>query len=191
MDSAFWQGFAALPAVFYHGFDVCHSGWSLFYLCVGFSLLHTTALHSHAWAPHFPDYFPFRPFFYQGCFLPGLCKITYLFPAAGLDLRCPAGSNLAANAVLMLFTLRCVSHLASHHQLCGDSQVLSESQTVRCSHCWGKSFAPLCARAEHEQPEGLNHARASCQIIPAGSCKVQHRFQSTFQGGVCLSPSQS
>lgn len=68
-----------------------------FYLSVGFSLLHAAALHSYAWASHFPGYFPFGPFFYQSCFLPGLCKITYLFPAAGLDLRCPAGSTLAAS----------------------------------------------------------------------------------------------
>ena len=92
---------------------------------------------------------------------------------------------------LMVFTLRYISHLASHCRLCGRSQVLSASQAVRCSHCWGKSFACLSARAEREEPEGLGCARASCQVSPAGSCKVQQWFQSIFQAGVRFSLSQS
>ena len=98
-------GLCCPASSFYPGFDVCHMGWSLFICLLGFPCCVPLRLvpmlrrsRSLALALlRFPPSFPVGPFSYQGCFLPSLCKITSLFPAAGLDLRCPAGSTLAAN----------------------------------------------------------------------------------------------
>lgn len=155
-------GLCCPASSFYPGFDVCHTGWSLFICLLGFPCCAPLRLvpvlrcsHSLALAlPHFPPSSSVGPFSYQGCFLPAPCKITSLFAAAGLGLRCPADSILAAQWQLMLFTPCCISHLASHRRLCGRSQELSGSQAMTCSHCWGKSFAHVSARAECEEPEG-------------------------------------
>lgn len=91
---------------FYPGFDVCHTGWSLFICLLCFpccvslrSVPMLSRSHSLMLAlPCFLPSFPVSPFSYQGCFSPVLCEITSLLPAAGLDLRCATGSILAASS---------------------------------------------------------------------------------------------
>lgn len=143
-------GLCCSASSFYPGFDVCRMGWSLFICLLGFPcfvpLCSVPMLrHSHSLAialPCFPPSFPVGPCSYQGCFLPALCKITSLS-------RCWAGFAMfpwlhpGCQWGLMFFTPQCISHLAPQPQLCGRSQVLSGSQAIRCSCCWGRSFASL------------------------------------------------
>lgn len=61
------------------------------------------------------------------------------------------------------------------------------------SHCWGKSFAHLSARAEHEEPEGpLVMPGHLAKYLQLGLAEFSIRFRASSRPeGVCVSPSQS